>query len=194
MPIASSLEVVTAVGQVYFWPKQSLPAVELSMTDLRILRFPDPRLKMRCATIVEFGGELKTFSEDLLQAMRTAPGVGITAAHVGVLTRLVIIELDKTSGALTYVNPEITWASQETGRHTEGSVCMPGATEDVERPLRIRFRYQDLMGLWHEEEAEGFLAVCIQHEIDQLDGIFWLQRLSRLKCDRLVRKWERTGA
>jgi peptide deformylase len=74
----------------------------------------------------------------------------------------------------------------------EGSVSMPGATDEITRPKAIRFRYQDLQGNRHEEEASGFLAVCIQHEVDQLDGIFWLQRLSRLKRERLVRKWEKT--
>jgi peptide deformylase len=76
----------------------------------------------------------------------------------------------------------------------EGSVSMPGFTDNVTRPKSIRFRYQDLEGLPHEAAADGFLAICIQHEIDQLDGIFWLQRLSKLKRDRLVRKWEKSKA
>jgi peptide deformylase len=124
--------------------------------------------------------------------MRAAPGVGITAAHVGILTRLVVIELGPTDGVKTYANPEITWMSTESARHEEGSVCMPGATEEVTRSTSIRFRYQDIDGIAHEEEARGFLAVCIQHEIDQLDGIFWLQRLSKLKRDRLIKKWEKS--
>jgi peptide deformylase len=77
--------------------------------------------------------------------------------------------------------------------HAEGSVSMPGATDEVTRPRAIRFRYQDGEGAVHEDAAEGFLAICIQHEIDQLDGIFWLQRLSRLKRDRLVKKWAKTS-
>ena len=161
------------------------------MTVLSLLRYPDPRLKMRCLDVTEFDHDLRRFSEDLLHAMRAAPGVGITAAHVGVLKRLVIIELEKADAVRIYANPKIIWAAPETGRHMEGSVCMPGATEEVERPLRIRFRYQDLKGGIHEEDADGFLAVCIQHEIDQLDGVFWLQRLSRLKRERLIRKWEK---
>ena len=164
------------------------------MTVPSLLRYPDPRLKMRCLDVTDFDEDLRQFSEDLLNAMRIAPGVGITAAHVGVLKRLVIIELEKADVVRIYVNPEITWVATETGRHMEGSVCMPGATEEVERPVRIRFRYQDLEGVTHEEEADGFLAVCIQHEVDQLDGLFWLQRLSRLKRERLVRKWEKNEA
>lgn len=161
------------------------------MTDLTLLRYPDPRLKMRCLPITDFDQDLRHFADDLLRAMRAAPGVGITAAHVGILKRLVVIELGAGEGVHVYANPEITWASPDLGRHQEGSVCMPGATEEVERPARIRFRHQDLQGVSHEEEAAGFLAVCIQHEIDQLDGIFWLQRLSRLKRDRVVKKWEK---
>lgn len=138
-----------------------------------------------------FDDDLRQLATDLLQAMRAAPGVGITAAHVGISMRLVVIELDAADGVRTYINPEVTWTSAETIDHMEGSVCMPGATEKVTRPSGIRFHYQDIDGLSHEEEANGFLAVCIQHEIDQLDGIFWLQRLSKLKRDRLIKKWEK---
>ncbi|MDE1155802.1 MAG: peptide deformylase [Acidobacteriaceae bacterium] len=184
-----------AAARVYFWLQQPVPMSfypsSPAMPALTLLRYPDPRLKIHCLPIADFDDELRQFAEDLLQAMRAAPGVGITAAHVGVAKRLVIIELDRAQGVLIYANPEIIWTSAEVGRNTEGSVCMPGATEEVERPDRIRFRYQDLHGGLHEEEVGGFLSVCIQHEIDQLDGIFWLQRLSRLKRERLVKKWEK---
>jgi peptide deformylase len=116
--------------------------------------------------------------------------VGITAAHVGVPMRLVVLEL--TPGEpLFYVNPEILEFSAETMRHMEGSVSMPGATDEVERPRKILLRYQDLQGELHEEELENFHAICMQHEVDQLDGIFWLKRLSKLRRDRLIRKWEK---
>ena len=90
-----------------------------------------------------------------------------------------------------YVNPQITWQSDDMQIHEEGSVSMPGAIESVERPARVRLSYQDLDGVACTEEAEGLLAACLQHEIDQLDGVFWTQRLSRLKRDRLVKKWEK---
>ena len=162
------------------------------MIPLALLRYPDPRLKMTCAPVQAFDDSLSQLTGDLLQVMRSVAGVGITAAHAGVLTRVVIVELDR-SAVRTFVNPSITWASGETAAHMEGSVCMPGATEEVSRPAAIRFRYQDLAGAWHEESADGFFAACIQHEIDQLDGIFWLQRLSRLKRDRLIKKWEKSN-
>lgn len=156
-----------------------------------IIRYPDPLLKRACAPVTVFDEALRQLAADLLDTMRAAPGVGITAAHIGVLQRVTVIELEKKDGVRTYVNPEILGFSPEKGMHMEGSVSMPGAVEEVERPTAIRFRYQDLDGTVHVEEADGFLAVCIQHEVDQLNGIFWLQHLSRLKRDRLIRKWEK---
>lgn len=161
------------------------------MTVRPILRYPHPDLMRPCAPATVFDGELGTLARDLLDTMRAAPGVGITAAHVGVLTRLAVLELSREVGPRFYVNPEVLSFSAETMRHMEGSVSMPGATDEVERPRKIRFRYQDLDGAHQEEDAEGFYAICMQHEIDQLDGIFWLKRLSRLKRDRLTRKWEK---
>jgi len=156
-----------------------------------ILRYPHPDLKTVCTPVTAFDSSLAGLADDLLATMHAAPGVGITAAHIGVFSRVTVLELDKADGVRVYVNPEITWFSQETMSHREGSVSMPGSTDEVTRPRAIRFRYQDLEGALHEDAAEDFLAICIQHEIDQLDGIFWLQRLSRLKRDRLVKKWEK---
>lgn len=155
-----------------------------------IIRFPDPLLKTACAPVTVFNDGLRSLATDLLDTMRAAPGVGITAAHIGMLQRVTVIELSREDGVRTYINPEITWFSEETIRHMEGSVSMPGITDEVVRPRAIRFRYQDIDGNAHEAAAEDFLAVCIQHEVDQLDGQFWLQRLSKLKRDRLVKKWE----
>ncbi len=158
-----------------------------------ILRFPHPGLKTVCDPVTVFDDSLRGLATDLLDTMRAAPGVGITAAHIGVFQRVTMIEFSREDGVRIYVNPEIVSAAPETSRNTEGSVSMPGATEEVTRPNAIRFRYQDLDGAAHEEDAADFLAICIQHEIDQLDGIFWLQRLSKLKRDRLVKKWEKAG-
>lgn len=164
------------------------------MAVLSILKYPDPGLSSPCLPVTVFNDALRQLARDLLDTMRAAPGVGITAVHVGVLTRLVVLELPDWLAPRPYVNPELLWHSDETMVHTEGSVSMSGALEEVERPSSIRFRYQDLDGVTHEEEASGFYAICIQHEIDQLDGVFWLKRLSRLKRDRLVRKWQKKTA
>ncbi|WP_093000453.1 peptide deformylase [Rhizobium sp. NFR07] len=156
-----------------------------------ILKYPDPGLSLPCEPVAEFDGDLAALAQDLLETMRAAPGVGITAAHIGVLRRLFVLELSPADGPLYYVNPEILSLGDETIRHMEGSVSMPGATDEVERPRQLRVRYQDLDGNVVEEDARDFHAVCIQHEIDQLDGIFWLRRLSRVKRERLVRRWQK---
>jgi len=102
-----------------------------------------------------------------------------------------VLDLDATEGARTYVNPEIVWASPETILHREGSVSMPGVNDDVERHARVRIRYHDVDGNLQTEESEGLRAVCHQHEIDQLNGMFWIRRLSRLKRERLIKRFEK---
>ena len=153
-----------------------------------IVKFPDARLRAAAAAVAAFDDALRALAADLVDTMRAAPGIGITAPHVGIPRRLVVLELPG-EGVRTYVNPAITWSSPDMIRHPEGSVSMPGVTEEIERHARVRIRFHDLAGAEHSEEADGLLAVCHQHEIDQLDGIFWIQRLSRLKRERLVRRY-----
>lgn len=160
---------------------------------LKIVRFPDPALRRVAEAVTAFDDQLRAFALELLETMRAAPGIGITAPHVGVPKRLVVIDLGDSDGARFYVNPRVEWASTETARYDEGSVSMPGIAAEVERPARVRVAYQDLDGAPREVEAKGLLAVCLQHEIDQLDGIFWLQRLSRLRRDRLVKQFSKSA-
>lgn len=163
------------------------------VTRLTIRRYPDPALKTVAAPVVEFGPALQTLADDLYETMKAAPGVGITAPHCGVLLRLTVIELPEIGGRKDYANSEILWASPDQMTQTEGSVSMPGMTEEVTRPRAVRVRYQTLDGAIVEEMLEGFPAICMQHEIDQLDGIFWIQKLSRLKRERLLKKWEKAS-
>lgn len=156
-----------------------------------ILRYPDPRLALAAQPVTMFDSGLRDLADDLLETMRAAPGIGITAPHVGVLLRVVVLELDPAEGARTYVNPEITWASPEMILHREGSVSMPGVNDDVQRHARLKVSYRDLDGTMQTEEPEGLRAVCHQHEIDQLDGIFWIRRLSRLRRERLIKRFEK---
>ncbi|MGY3143379.1 peptide deformylase [Bradyrhizobium sp. USDA 3397] len=160
------------------------------MTIRPIVRYPDRRLASPARPVTAFDDGLRQLAQDLLDTMRAAPGIGITAPHIGVPLRVVVLELDKY-GPQTYVNPEITWASPEMIMHREGSVSMPGVNDEVQRHARVRISYQDFDGNMHTEESEGLRAVCHQHEIDQLDGLFWIQRLSRLKRERLVKKFEK---
>jgi peptide deformylase len=154
-----------------------------------ILAYPDPRLRQQAAPVTEFDDSLRSLAADLVETLRDAQAFGITAPHVGVPLQLMVIRLDETCSARVYVNPRVASASVETARHEEGSVSMPGYTDKLERPARIQVAYQDLHGEQHTEEAEGLLAVCHQHEIDQLAGIFWIDRLSRLKRDRLLKRY-----
>lgn len=155
-----------------------------------ILCFPDPRLRVAAPAVARFDADLRELAADLLDTMRAAPGIGITAPHIGVSLRLVVLEL--TPGDVrTYANPVLDGVSRETIRHVEGSVSMPGATDELERHAHVRVRYHDLDGVEQVEEANGLLAVCHQHEIDQLDGIFWIDRLSRLKRDRLIARYNK---
>ncbi len=155
-----------------------------------ILNFPDPGLRQPAAAVSVFDSTLKSLAGDLLDTMRAAPGIGITGPHIGESRRITVLELVPGEVRI-YVNPRIIWHSDELKTHEEGSVSMPGAIEIVERPARVRVEYQDIDGVPTVEEAVGLLAICLQHEIDQLDGIFWVHRLSRLKRDRLVKKWEK---
>lgn len=156
-----------------------------------IIHFPDPRLHQKAEIVTQFDENLKTLCDDLLKTMRAAPGIGITAPHIGVLSRVVVLEISPKIEPRFYINPEIIETSKEMIQHQEGSVSMPGIVENVERHAKIRLHYQDLNGEQQFEDSEGLLAVCHQHEIDQLNGIFWLQRLSRLKRDRLIKRYQK---
>nr|WP_316654254.1 peptide deformylase [uncultured Gellertiella sp.] len=162
------------------------------MTVLPLLRYPDPGLKTVCQPVTVFDETLAELAADLLETMRKAPGVGITAGHAGKPVRLVVIELTPGEPRV-YVNPSILSSSSERIRSTEGSVSMPGVTGEIDRPRAIRLSWHDLAGTSHEGVMSGFEAVCMQHEIDQLDGIFWLQRLSRVKRDLVIRKFSKAN-
>ncbi len=161
------------------------------MTIRPIVRYPDRRLAIPARPVTEFDDALRELATDLLETMRAAPGIGITAPHIGVPLRVVVLELDAEDGARTYVNPQIAWASPEMILHREGSVSMPGVNDEVQRHARVRISYWDLDGNTRAEESDGLRAVCHQHEIDQLDGMFWINRLSRLKRERLIKRFEK---
>jgi peptide deformylase len=161
------------------------------MTIHPVVRYPDPRLALPAQPVTAFDGALRELAADLLETLHAAPGIGITAPHIGVSLRVVVLDLDPVNGAWTYVNPEITWASPETIMHQEGSVSMPGVNDDIQRHAKVRISYQDIDGNTLTEESQGLRAVCHQHEIDQLNGMFWIRRLSRLKRERLIKRFDK---
>jgi peptide deformylase len=148
-------------------------------------------LRSRRSPVTVFDDALRDLASDLRETMHAAPGIGITAPHIGISLRLVVLDLDAIDGARTYVNPEIIWASSEMILHQEGSVSMPGVNDDIERHARVRISYQDVHGTLQTEESQGLRAVCHQHEIDQLNGLFWIKRLSRLKRERLIKRFDK---
>ncbi|KJC51043.1 peptide deformylase [Bradyrhizobium sp. LTSP885] len=161
------------------------------MTIRPIVRYPDPSLALPAQPVTVFDDALRELARDLLETLHAAPGIGITAPHIGVSLRVVVLDLDPVNGARTYVNPEIIWASPEMIMHQEGSVSMPEVNDDIERHARVRISYHDVDGNVHTEESSGLGAVCHQHEIDQLNGVFWIKRLSRLKRARLIKRFEK---
>lgn len=156
-----------------------------------ILKYPNPDLRRPALPVERFDEDLKMLAADLLETMQAAQGIGITAPHIGVPQRLAIVRLEPDDPVKIYVNPQVVWASDEMQPYKEGSVSMPDVLEEIERPARVRIRFQDLAGTEQTEEADGLLSVCLQHEIDQLDGIYWLDKLSRLKRDKVIRRYEK---
>src|SRR6476646_7450803 len=123
------------------------------MTIRTIVRYPDPRLAFPAQPVTVFDGALRELARDLLETMHAAPGIGITAPHIGVPLRVVVLDLDPIDGARTYVNPEIIWASPETILHQEGSVSMPGINDEIRRHARLRINYHDIHGNIQTEES-----------------------------------------
>ncbi len=156
-----------------------------------IVKYPDPRLRQIAEPVLQFDDDLRTLVDDIYETMLAAPGIGITGPHLGIAKRIVVIQLAATEPKRVYINPVVVSASNDTKRHLEGSVSMPGVTDDIERAASVQVRYQDIDGVEHTEDADGLLAVCLQHEIDQLDGIFWLQRLSPLRRERVVKRYQK---
>lgn len=159
------------------------------MSESPLLLYPDPGLRRAADPIERFDAALASLAEQVRGTLARVGAIGLTAPHIGRLQRLVVLRLEPGEPTTTYVNPEILWASPERQTHTEGSVSMPGIAESVERAARITLRYRDLDGTPREESAEGFRAACLQHECDQLDGIFWIDRLSRLRRERALKRF-----
>lgn len=154
-----------------------------------LVMFPDPGLSVAAAPVDTFGPALAALADDVRDTLLSVSAIGLTAPHLGVSARVVVIRMAPDEELRVYVNPSILWASADTATHDEGSVSMPGVRERIARPARVRFTYRGLDGSAHEEEVGGFAAAVIQHEIDQIDGIFWIDRLSRLKRERLLKRF-----
>jgi peptide deformylase len=159
------------------------------MALLKILRYPDPRLHKVAKPVTEFGERLQKLVADMAETMYDAPGVGLAATQVDVHERLVVIDVSETHDELkVFINPEITWASDEKQVYDEGCLSVPGIYDGVERPARVKVRALDQFGKEFEIDCEGLLAVCIQHEMDHLMGKVFVEYLSPLKRNRIKAK------
>jgi peptide deformylase len=166
----------------------------MALRDILIL--PDKRLRLVSEPVKKITPEIKTLVEDMFETMYAAPGIGLAAIQVGVPKRVVTMDIakreDKTDPRV-FINPEIIWSSDEPSTYEEGCLSIPDIHEDVERPAKVRFKYLDLDGKEHEAEADGLFATCIQHEIDHLNGVLFIDHISRLKRDRIVKKFTKAA-
>lgn len=156
-----------------------------------ILTVPNPVLKQVSQPVAAVDDELRALMDDMLETMYAAPGIGLAAVQIGVPKRVIVMDLAREGEDKSpryYVNPEILWASEETAPYEEGCLSVPEYFDEVERPAKVKLRYLNYQGETVEEDAEGLFAVCIQHEMDHLDGVLFIDHLSRLKREQAVKK------
>ena len=156
-----------------------------------ILTAPDPRLKTISKPVTAVDDDLRALMDDMLETMYDAPGIGLAAIQVGVPKRVIVMDLagkDEEPRPAYFVNPEILWKSDELSSYEEGCLSVPEMYDDVERPARIRARWLDYHGNAVEQDCEGMLATCLQHEMDHLEGVLFIDHLSKLKRDIILRK------
>ncbi len=156
-----------------------------------ILVVPDPILKQVSTPVEAVDDDLRALMDEMLETMYAAPGIGLAAIQVGVPKRVIVMDLaraEEEAQPRYYVNPEILWASDDTALYEEGCLSVPEIYDEVERPTRVKLRYLDYHGKQVEEDAEGLFAVCIQHEMDHLEGVLFIDHLSRLKREQAVKK------
>src|ERR1700742_3153116 len=156
-----------------------------------ILIAPDPRLKAVSTPVEKVDAEIRKLVQDMADSMYAADGIGLAAVQVGVPKRIIVMDLDQKDGKKdwrVFINPKILWASDEMAVFEEGCLSVPEIYDDVERPARIRAEYLDLDGQRVEIEADGMLATCLQHEMDHLEGVLFIDHLSRLKRAMLIKK------
>jgi len=161
------------------------------MTTRPIITAPDPRLQAVSTDVAKVDDEIRKLVDDMADSMYAAEGIGLAAVQVGVPKRVIVIDLDQKEGKKNpqaYINPKILWASEETAVFEEGCLSVPEIWDDVERPARIRCEYLDRDGNKQSLEADGLLATCLQHEMDHLNGVLFIDHLSRLKRAMAVKK------
>jgi peptide deformylase len=166
----------------------------MALRDIIIL--PDKRLRSVSKPVAEIGDEIRSLVADMFETMYEAPGIGLAAIQVGAPSRVIVMDLSKREAEAeprVFINPEITWSSEEKSVYEEGCLSIPDVHEDVERPARVKIRYLDLEGAPHEEDAEGLFATCIQHEVDHVNGVLFIDHISKLKRQRIIKKFAKAA-
>jgi peptide deformylase len=166
------------------------------MTIRPIICLPDPRLRQMCEPLASVDDEARALMDDMLETMYAAPGIGLAAIQIAVPKRVIVMDVARKEdppSPLFIVNPEIVWKSEETNVHEEGCLSIPDYYEEVERPARVRVKFLDRNGAPQEIEADGLLATCFQHEIDHLNGVLFIDHLSRLKRERAIKKFSKAA-
>jgi peptide deformylase len=157
-----------------------------------IIKLPDKRLRLVSEPVKRIDAGIRALVDDMFEAMYDAPGIGLAGIQIGVAKRVVTMDLSKKEDAhkpAVFINPEITWASKEKSTHEEGCLSIPEYYEEVERPNQVKVKYLDLDGKTHEISAEGLFATCLQHEIDHINGVLFIDHISKLKRDRVIKKF-----
>ncbi|UUL83515.1 peptide deformylase [Sphingomonas qomolangmaensis] len=165
------------------------------MAILPIIEIPDPRLKLVSEPVADIDDGVRKLVADMFETMYDAPGIGLAAIQVAVPSRVLVIDLQEEDeegksvrNPLAFINPEILEVSDELRVYNEGCLSIPDQYGEVERPARCRVRWLDPEGATHEEELDGLLATCLQHEMDHLNGVLFIDHMSRLKRDMVLRK------
>ena len=171
------------------------------MAVLPIVEVPDPRLRLISKPVEQVTDETRAFVQDMIDTMYDANGIGLAAIQVGVDRRILVIDLQAEEdeegkpirAPKAYINPEILSASDELSTYNEGCLSIPEYYAEVERPDRVRVKFRDLEGTEQEIEADGLLATCIQHEIDHLNGVLFIDHISKLKRDRVIKRFTKAA-
>ena len=159
-----------------------------------ILIIPDPKLRLKSEPIKAIDKELRALVDDMFETMYEAPGIGLAAIQIGVPRRVVTMDLAKKDDAKApqvFINPEVIWKSDEKSVYEEGCLSIPEYYEEVERPTSVKVKFLDLEGKEHEIEANGLLATCLQHEIDHTNGVLFIDHISKLKRDMVLKKFKK---
>ncbi len=161
---------------------------------MTVLTAPDPRLKIKASPVATVDDDLRRLMDDMVETMYAAHGIGLAATQLGIDKRVVVMDLAEKGEAPApqyFVNPELIWVSDDIEVFNEGCLSVPDQYDEVERPARVKARYLDYHGQTREIEADGLLADCLQHEIDHLNGILFIDHLSRLKRGMILKKLEK---